>query len=77
MWEEDKRKIVQPFSVGPRNCIGRNLAMAEMRVLLARLMWGFEMVLDERSAEWGRGQDIFLVYDKPSLWVRLKPVVRG
>jgi cytochrome P450 len=75
-WESDKRKIVQPFSVGPRNCIGRNLAMAEMRVLLTRLVWGFEMVLDEKSTGWSRGQKVFLVYDKPSLWVRLKPVVR-
>lgn len=26
---DDKRKAMQPFSVGPRNCIGRSLAYAE------------------------------------------------
>lgn len=78
-FEEDNRKMVQPFSVGPRNCIGRNLAMAEMRVLVARLVWGFDMELVEESKGWGipGRQRIFLVYEKPPLMVRLKPVVRG
>jgi cytochrome P450 len=72
----DDRKMLQPFSVGPRNCIGRNLAMAEMRVLVARLAWGFDMKLEEVSREWDRGQKVFLVYEKPSLWVSLRPVGR-
>ncbi|KAJ5947552.1 hypothetical protein N7466_000567 [Penicillium verhagenii] len=34
----DELKIVTPFSIGPRNCIGMNLAYAEMRTILAKLV---------------------------------------
>jgi hypothetical protein len=48
--------------------------MAEMRVLVVRLVWGFDMELEEVSKDWIKGQRVFLVYDKLSLWVRLKAV---
>lgn len=73
-FEGDNRKMVQAFGVGPRNCIGKNLAVAGMRVLVAGLAWGFDMELEKVSKDWINGQKGFLVYDKPSLWVRLKPV---
>jgi cytochrome P450 len=75
-FRDDKRKVVNPFSVGPRNCIGRNLAFAEMKVILARMIWNFDMELCEESKEWVKGQPVYLVYDKPPLMVKLKPVVR-
>jgi len=31
--------VVQPYSVGPRNCIGKNLAYAEMRLILAKFLF--------------------------------------
>ncbi|CZR68230.1 related to cytochrome P450 CYP3/CYP5/CYP6/CYP9 subfamilies [Phialocephala subalpina] len=76
-FKDDNRKVLQPFSVGPRNCIGRNLAYTEMRVILAKMIWNFDMELCEESREWNKGQKVFLVYDKPPLMVKLKPVVRA
>ena len=76
-FEADNRKMLQPFSVGPRNCVGRNLAMAEMRVLVARLVWGFNMELCEESKQWVQGQNVFLVYDKPPLMMKLEPLGRA
>jgi cytochrome P450 len=43
----DNREVFQPFSIGPRNCIGRNLAYAEMRMILARVLWTFDLELCE------------------------------
>jgi cytochrome P450 len=40
---DDIKSVVQPFSVGPRNCIGVNLAYAEMRIVLSRLLWNFDL----------------------------------
>ncbi|KAK4634224.1 Averantin hydroxylase [Fulvia fulva] len=78
--EEFKRgdkAAFQPFTVGNRNCIGRNLAYAEMRLVLAKVLYNFDLEMDGRS----RGKDWFEqkaygVWLKGPLYVRVKPVVR-
>ena len=37
------RSCLNPFSLGPRGCIGRSLALMESRVTLARVVWAFDM----------------------------------
>lgn len=39
----DQLSAVHPFSLGPRRCLGQALAMIEMRLILARLVWAFDM----------------------------------
>ena len=39
------REAFAPFSVGPFGCIGKNLAMMEMRTLTARLVLEYDMKL--------------------------------
>ncbi|KAF1847911.1 benzoate 4-monooxygenase cytochrome P450 [Cucurbitaria berberidis CBS 394.84] len=70
-YADDKRSVIQPFSVGPRNCIGQNLAWAEIRTILARLVWHFEFELESESQDWEH-QKVFVLWQKPSLMVRLK-----
>ncbi|PMD34344.1 cytochrome P450 [Hyaloscypha variabilis F] len=47
-WEVSKeevelaRKAFCPFSIGPRGCIGKSMALMEMRLTLARLLYLFE-----------------------------------
>ncbi|MCJ1354164.1 MAG: hypothetical protein MMC33_004151 [Icmadophila ericetorum] len=67
----DNRGVLQPFSFGPRNCIGKNLAYAEMRCVLARMVWNFDMQLCEESREWSQ-QRVFTLWEKRDLWVVLK-----
>ncbi|KAI5863432.1 putative cytochrome P450 [Durotheca rogersii] len=67
---------LQAFSVGPRNCIGRNLAYAEMRVILARLVYDFDMKLSEESTDWIKRQKVFALWDRIPLYVSLTPVRR-
>ncbi|TVY15286.1 Cytochrome P450 monooxygenase FUM2 [Lachnellula arida] len=67
----DKRSALQPFSVGPSNCIGQHLAMAEMRAILARMLWHFDISLCEESARWN-DQKVFIFWDKPDLIVTLR-----
>lgn len=69
-YEDDKRSVIQPFSVGPRNCIGQNLAMAEIRAILARLVWHFDFSLEENMHNW-EDQKVFILWEKPSLMVKL------
>ncbi|KAF5628928.1 cytochrome P450 monooxygenase [Fusarium sp. NRRL 52700] len=71
-FEGDKKDALQPFHVGPRNCLGRNLAYFEMRLLIARLIWRFDLELDPRSADWNR-QKTFLLWEKPPMFVKILP----
>jgi cytochrome P450 len=43
-FSNDKKSALQPFSTGPRNCIGLNLAWAEMRLILATCLWEFDVL---------------------------------
>ncbi|KAJ6000069.1 hypothetical protein N7481_000478 [Penicillium waksmanii] len=67
----DNRDVLQPFSIGPRNCIGRNLANAEMRMILARVLWNFDMELCPESKGWEK-QRSFLLWEKTPLLCILK-----
>ncbi|KAM0806625.1 putative Cytochrome P450 [Seiridium cardinale] len=72
-FKNDTREVMQPFSVGPRNCIGRNLAYAEMRLILARMIWNFDMHLAEDSYDWVDKTELYLLLDKAPLNVYLAP----
>ncbi|PKX90507.1 cytochrome P450 [Aspergillus novofumigatus IBT 16806] len=71
----DRRDALQPFSVGPRNCLGRNLAYAEMRLILALIIFNFDMKIDPDSCDWIQ-QKNFTLWQKPPLKVYLTPVAR-
>lgn len=71
-YHNDNRDARQPFSVGPRNCIGKNLAFSEMRQILARVLWNFDLSLvDGEEVRWER-QKSFSVWDKGPLPIRVK-----
>jgi cytochrome P450 len=44
--------VLRPFSLGPRNCIGKLLALAEAKLVTAKLMWNFDMELDGPHDTW-------------------------
>ncbi|CZR63994.1 related to cytochrome P450 CYP3/CYP5/CYP6/CYP9 subfamilies [Phialocephala subalpina] len=72
----DNRECHKPFSFGPRDCIGRNLAYHEMRIILARMLWGFDLQFAEDGVGgmdiggWER-QKIFGIWVKPPLMVKV------
>ncbi|KAL1966235.1 hypothetical protein VTN77DRAFT_4787 [Rasamsonia byssochlamydoides] len=70
----DDKKAFQPFSYGPRNCLGKNLAYAEMRLILSRLLWNFDLELQPDSTNWIADQKTFMLWQKGALNVRLLPV---
>ncbi|KAG9511998.1 benzoate 4-monooxygenase cytochrome P450, partial [Aureobasidium melanogenum] len=71
-YQNDQRATVQPFSVGPRNCLGKNLAYSEMRTIMSKLLWNFDLELCTESSSWMK-QKVFFMWDKPKLMVKLKP----
>jgi len=77
-WMDDPRFIhddqsaMQSFSTGPRNCIGKNLAYIEMRLVLTRLLWEFDIELVNEQQEWNNAR-VFMIWEKNPLFIRLKP----
>ena len=70
-FETDKKDACQPFSVGPRNCIGKNLALFEMRLIIARLFWNFEMEPVEETDRGWLNQLGWMAWQRKPLIVRL------
>lgn len=62
-----------PFSYGPMNCVGRPLALMELRLLIALLVLKFDMRFVDDSAERWEGElkDYFVVV-KGSLDVEVR-----
>ena len=53
-----------------------SLAYLEMRIVLARLLWNFDLIGLAPSCENWADQNVYLFWDKPELLVQLKPVVK-
>ncbi|TGO63168.1 hypothetical protein BOTNAR_0104g00160 [Botryotinia narcissicola] len=74
----DNRNAVQVFGVGPRSCIGRPLAMAELQMVLARTVWRFDLEKADSEAEnlkWEE-QRVFTVAERKPFEVRLREYAR-
>ncbi|CAG9980389.1 unnamed protein product [Clonostachys byssicola] len=76
----DRLGASNPFSLGPRGCIGRNLSYMEQRLIVAKLLWhnDLEMTGDESWRVWDPANDhenmqVFTNWIKMPLNVRLIP----
>jgi len=49
-----------------------SLAYAEMRLILARMVWNFDITLASESQGWMDRQLSYLIWEKPPLHVHLK-----
>ncbi|KAJ8124646.1 hypothetical protein O1611_g8994 [Lasiodiplodia mahajangana] len=64
-FRKDDKAAFKPFSTGPRDCIGKNLAWAEMRLILAQLVWTFDFLgVEPESRQWIERQKIFSLWEK-------------
>lgn len=70
-YASDKREVCKPFTVGSRNCLGQNLANAEMRLIMAKFLWHFDMWFSPQmnGRDWAAEQETFLLWEKTPLWV--------
>ncbi|CAJ0550075.1 Ff.00g100050.m01.CDS01 [Fusarium sp. VM40] len=69
----DMLEAHQPFGFGPRNCLGQNMAMHEMRLILATLLMKFDLQLCDESINWA-SQKSFALWIKNPLMILAKPV---
>lgn len=77
----DIKKAMRPFSLGPRGCIGKNLSYLEMRLILTRLLWNFDIESTDGAWQWDPDGEMkhmkaFLTWQKPTILAKARRVVR-
>ncbi|KAL6901277.1 cytochrome P450 [Trichoderma evansii] len=67
-FSSDQPQAFHPFQLGPRACAGKSIALAEIQLLIAKILFHFDISLDESSSEWSKDMRIF------HLW-QLRPLL--
>ncbi|KAF1913764.1 cytochrome P450 [Ampelomyces quisqualis] len=71
-YARDERAAFQPFSVGPRDCLGKNMAYHEMRLLLSKVIFHFDFELGpESDGDWF-DQESYTLWQKKPLLIKVK-----
>ncbi|KAE8361745.1 cytochrome P450 [Aspergillus caelatus] len=73
----DNKEASQPFSLGPRGCLGRNFAIVEMSLILCNLHFQFDAELVNPAQEWESASQLHVMWWKPNLPVRFIPCARN
>ncbi|KAI9725830.1 MAG: hypothetical protein M1828_002459 [Chrysothrix sp. TS-e1954] len=68
---KDRLDACQPFSAGPRNCVGKTLAYAELRLITALLVIRFDFELQNDGFR-PELQKVYLIREKPALRMKLR-----
>ncbi|KAM3441679.1 hypothetical protein MY4824_001457 [Beauveria thailandica] len=66
-YKNDNKDVFKPFSFGARDCIGKNLAMNELRLIASRLLHRFDYELAPGQDDWMASQRAFLLWEKGDL----------
>ncbi|SPJ79087.1 related to isotrichodermin C-15 hydroxylase (cytochrome P-450 monooxygenase CYP65A1) [Fusarium torulosum] len=69
----DRRDASRAFSLGPRGCLGINLAYMESRITLASLVFAYNWELLNTELDWLSEVRVFIAWEKPHLMVRFHP----
>lgn len=77
-YANDVLEASKPFLIGPRTCLGKNLAYLEMRIVLSKLVllfdWEAMQTLGRgQEVDWHRDTRVQFLWAKPELRVRYIP----
>ncbi|KAL8923518.1 MAG: hypothetical protein Q9172_003091 [Xanthocarpia lactea] len=72
----DIKEASQPFSLGPRGCLGRNFAYMEMNLVLAKMLWKYDMQNMSKDLDWVGKSHMHVMWWKPELRIRFSERVQ-
>jgi cytochrome P450 len=67
----DVTEASQPFSLGPRGCLGRSLGWLELRTILCKIIWMYDLEMVNESLEWHKESQMHTLWRKPELLVKV------
>lgn len=69
-FENDVRSAHRPFLLGPRVCLGREIAMQSLRILVAKVVFQYDLeMVDREKYVWEKETD------SSYLWVSVLPIL--
>ncbi|KAB8216388.1 cytochrome P450 [Aspergillus novoparasiticus] len=68
----DVKEASQPFSMGPRGCLGQNFAYMEINLILAKMLWKYHLSLVNPALDWEGESRLHVMWWKPALMVRFQ-----
>ncbi|KAJ4258176.1 hypothetical protein NW762_008320 [Fusarium torreyae] len=69
----DQKDASRPFSLGPRGCIGINLAYLELRMTLASMAYAYDWELVNKELDWLAEVRFGTAWARPRMMVRFHP----
>lgn len=69
----DDKRAFQPFSTGPRACLGLNMAYLELRIAVAKMVWNYDLEGAHDIENLLEACEDFGLWKKPSLMVKFHP----
>lgn len=72
-YDKDARGMWRPFLVGPRVCIGREMALQSLRLAVARVVHAFDVTLVNTDFDWDRDAGSHFVWHDFDVVVKLAP----
>ncbi|KXX83267.1 Isotrichodermin C-15 hydroxylase [Madurella mycetomatis] len=71
-FEADNKAAFKPFSYGPRDCAGKNLAYAEMRLIICNILHRLDFELAPGQERWYADKHVWSVWEKKPLNVNFR-----
>ncbi|RYN45628.1 hypothetical protein AA0119_g11840 [Alternaria tenuissima] len=68
---EDTLGASQPFSLGTRSCLGKSLAWLELRTILAKLYFKYDLKLMDPQLDWHAQSEMHTLWQKPEMRVAI------
>ncbi|TDZ61725.1 Cytochrome P450 monooxygenase BOT4 [Colletotrichum trifolii] len=76
-YSTDVREASQPFSMGPRGCLGQNFAYMEINLILAKMLWKYDLELVNKNLDWEKESQLHVMWWKPALMIKEIHVIGG
>ncbi|KAK3321248.1 putative cytochrome P450 [Cercophora scortea] len=67
----DVKEASQPFLLGPRACIGKSFALVQMSLVLAKILYRYELELVDKNLDWEAESRHWIMWWKAPIQVRV------
>ncbi|GAW20844.1 hypothetical protein ANO14919_103560 [Xylariales sp. No.14919] len=71
-FERDNKETFHPFSMGNRNCLGGKVSLSEAKLILARVLFSFDLDISSQTDKDWLDQKAYLVFEPQPVYVRLR-----